>query len=400
MERIDLTPEIMDLLNQGVEVRKFKAGELIVQVGMKDFPFYVIRKGRCEVFIKDRLGGAIVLDELTEGMCFGEMSKLTHRESNANVRAKEDVELYALGASHFEDILSEVPTVARKLYHELCHRLENMNLSLKTKVDELLDFNARLERKIMSQVRDLEQKNSDLARQNEELSRITQQRDDFLNMAVHDMRSPLGNILGFVDLLREHDKVRGEADLSKVIRVIERQARTMLELINDILDISKIHSGKLEITLLPCDVPNLLKEAQVANQLLAQGKGIEIILQSPASLPKVQGDIRRLMEILNNLISNAIKYSARARRVWLGAESHPGEVRIYVRDEGQGIPEREIPKLFAMFQQLSPRPTEGERGSGLGLAIAQKLVHLHKGRIWAESVLGKGSTFWIGLPPV
>lgn len=353
------------------------------------------------VTIPDSRGKDILLDTLGPGMCFGEMSKFTGKHANANVRASKDTVLYALTGEQFERIISEVPNVARGLYTELCARLENMNNNLKEKVDELLEINANLEQKVSSHIRDLEKSNHRLVERNLESEQLSRTRDEFLNMAVHDLRSPLSNTIGFVELLQENEKISSDSRLLKIIGIIERQSRNMLALINDILDINKINSGKLELELLPLEVRGLFHDTIQSSQILASGKCIELEIRVEDDLPKVRGDPRRLAEVLNNLISNAIKYSPKNTKIVLGADNAPGrQVRVYVQDFGQGIPEGDLPKLFSAFQQLSVKATAGEKGTGLGLAIVQKLVQLHGGRIDVKSKVGEGSTFAFTLPQV
>ena len=132
--------------------------------------------------------------------------------------------------------------------------------------------------------------------------------------------------------------------------------------------------------------------------LLAKGKSINLKLNLESNLPEISLDRNRISQVINNLITNAIKFSYPETEIALSAVRRGGEVIISVADQGQGIPPDEIPKLFADFTKTSVRPTGGEKSTGLGLAIAKRMVEAHKGRIWVESQVGKGSTFSFTLP--
>ncbi len=372
---------------------------MIIRKGQRHNPFYVIREGLCRVSIPDRSGQEIVLDDIGPGMCFGEMSKITQNSASANVRAECDVTLWAMDTKAFDEVLGNIPAIGRKVYNELCCRLDNMNENLKQKVNQLLELNENLEHQVADQVKDLQKKNQQLEEQNNEMIRLSQLRDDFLNMAVHDLRSPLTNIMGFLELLHEDSAIKSQDHLLEMINIIDRQSEAMLSLINDLLDISKIQSGQLNMQMCNLHASTMIAEAIQANTILAKAKGIDLVNDTPAGCNwTTLGDQRRLAEIFNNLITNAIKFSPRDSHIWIGCELLDSRIKFFIRDEGVGIPEHELPKLFAAFQQLSPKSTEGERGTGLGLAIVDKLVHLHGGEVNVESKLGEGSIFSFTLP--
>ncbi|MBF0245825.1 MAG: HAMP domain-containing histidine kinase, partial [Planctomycetes bacterium] len=206
--------------------------------------------------------------------------------------------------------------------------------------------------------------------------------------------------IGLMDLLGEDARVMVDERNCNIMKITQKELRAMLQLINDILDISKIRNGKLTIDLVPCQIASVIKDSMTSNGILADGKGIRLVNEVPDHLPFCLADPRRVMEILSNLISNAIKFSERNTCVTLSARhaEEGGEVIVEVRDQGLGIPEDEQSRLFGMFEQISVRSTEGETGTGLGLAIVEKLVDLHEGRVWVKSKVGEGSVFSFSLP--
>jgi signal transduction histidine kinase len=161
---------------------------------------------------------------------------------------------------------------------------------------------------------------------------------------------------------------------------------------------SAIEAGHLELYLREVDLAAYLHEAQAANVMLAKAKEMELALDLAPDLPVVTMDPERVNQIVNNLITNAIKYSFPHTVVTLRARAMGGEVAISVQDQGQGIPADEVGKLFTDFGRTSVRPTGGEKSVGLGLAIVKRMVEAHGGRIWVESQVGAGSTFAFTLP--
>lgn len=397
MTSLEFLDELKHFLSSEENVCHFKKGETIIKKG-DSCPFYVIKKGNCKVFIHNKRGGEVLLNELGTGNMIGDMSNFTQSKATANVMAIDDTELYILKESDFQRLVAKVPRFAHLLYLQLCQRLEQTNANLSDKVDELLDMNESLENKVEQQVADIKEKNVKLQEQNSTMSNLVTARDHFLNIAVHDLRSPLSCVVGYLELLSSSDVVKNDANLKKISEYIEKNCNNMFELINDILDISKIQSGKLSIQKEKFSIVPLLEECHENNSIITFRKGIQFNLDIKPDLPHGYGDIHRITEILNNLISNAIKFSERETTITLGAYLKDAMLHIFIRDQGQGIPKGEISQLFGEFQQISVKSTEGEKGTGLGLAIAKKLVDLHQGKIWVESEVDKGSTFTFTLP--
>jgi len=172
----------------------------------------------------------------------------------------------------------------------------------------------------------------------------------------------------------------------------------MVAMVNDLLDVSAIEAGNLEIQPEIVDLSAFLGEAQEESGLLAKRKEQEVLLEAPIGSLSIKMDPRRIHQVLTNLVTNAIKFSQPKTQITLGTQVLEDEICIFVRDQGQGIPKGEIAKAFSEFGRLSVRPTAGESSTGLGLAIAKRIVEAHGGRIWVESEQGKGSTFSFALP--
>ena len=220
-----------------------------------------------------------------------------------------------------------------------------------------------------------------------------------LGMAAHDLRNPIGGILALSELLYHEVATLLTEEQLGFLSDIERSSKFMLELIDDLLDVSSIGAGRLILNRRPSDPRKLLREHNVGiNAKLARQKQIEVGLQIQSALPKLSIDEGKIEQVLNNLISNAVKFSQPGAAVEVRAGVHDCGVLIAIRDQGPGIPETERDKLFQPFGRTSVASTASERSTGLGLAIARKIVEGHGGRIWMESQVGVGSLFLFTLP--
>jgi PAS domain S-box-containing protein len=230
------------------------------------------------------------------------------------------------------------------------------------------------------------------------LEALNDLKNGFLRMAAHDLRNPIGTNLFLAEVLCEEvATVLSEAQL-RYLSDIESSNKFMLQLIDDLLDVSSIEAGHLHLEPRPSDLRELLKRSVRLNSQLASQKHIHVGLQIEGELPRVSLDEGKIQQVLTNLISNAVKFSQPGTAVEVRAGNHDGGILISVRDHGPGIPEAEQVKLFQPFGRTSIRSTAGERSTGLGLAISRKIVEGHGGRIWVESKVGVGSTFLFTLP--
>ncbi|MBN9689276.1 MAG: hypothetical protein J0M24_03475 [Verrucomicrobia bacterium] len=172
----------------------------------------------------------------------------------------------------------------------------------------------------------------------------------------------------------------------------------MLHLVSDLLDVSSIESGELKLNRQPADLVRLIEHNVTLNRVLASRKRIDLVFNAPPAAPVLTFDAGKIEQVLNNLISNALKFSHSGTRVIVRSEFTPQSVTVSVRDQGQGIPAADLARLFKPFSKASVRSTAGEPSTGLGLAIVRRIVESHGGRIWVESIVGQGSTFIFTLP--
>lgn len=243
---------------------------------------------------------------------------------------------------------------------------------------------------LFRQQQELEQKNKELAQLNE-------QKNYFLGMAAHDLRNPLGNIQTFSDfILNESGSSMSEQHL-EFLKIIRNSSTFMLNMVNSLLDVSVIESGNLDLHLETTNMVELIKNNINLNKNLSEKKNITLLFNSTIENIEVSIDKTQIEQVLNNLITNAIKFSNSGTVVEINLERNEKEVTLSVKDHGQGIPKAEVEKLFNPFQKTSVKSTAGEKSTGLGLAIVKKIVEAHHGKIWVESEVGQGTTFRFSL---
>jgi signal transduction histidine kinase len=232
------------------------------------------------------------------------------------------------------------------------------------------------------------------SRQIEEASK---HKSQFLANMSHELRTPLNAILGYAELVL--DGIYGEAPekMRSVLDRIQTNGKHLLGLINDVLDLSKIEAGQLVLSINEYSIKDMMHGVYVAVEPLAGNKKLHFKLEVPPDLPPARGDERRLSQVLLNLIGNAIKFTDTGE-VAMRASTANGSYTVAVKDTGPGIAEVDQAKIFEEFQQSESTHTKAKGGTGLGLAIAKRIVEMHGGRLWVESNLGSGSTFFFTVP--
>jgi PAS domain S-box-containing protein len=239
-------------------------------------------------------------------------------------------------------------------------------------------------------------KEAELARLDalEEAGRL---KDEFLATLSHELRTPLNAIVGWVQILQSREDL--DSQTARAVEVVGRNARLQTRLIEDILDVSRIITGKLEIDCAPVIIGTLVEQAVQAVRPAALQKGLTLAAEIHPSLPPIAADPRRLQQVLGNLLSNAVKFTPERGTILVGCSARQGEVVIEVRDSGVGIAPDFLPLVFERFRQADVGTTRQYGGLGLGLAIARYLAERHGGRLEAESDgEGRGSTFRLRLP--
>jgi signal transduction histidine kinase len=250
----------------------------------------------------------------------------------------------------------------------------------------------------MEQLEDLvDARTQELVTANESLADLNKQKDAFLAVLTHDMRSPLTNIHGYASLLRDHPELPADKR-THMAQIILRNERALLEIVNNILDIEHLESGMpVLLERQNFDLVELLNELIDSSLVPAQEKQIVLSHESGEAPIFVHADKQKVARILQNLLSNAIKYTPEQGSVALRAQMNGQFVKIEVRDSGYGIPADELPYIFNRYSRVSKHKNVAV-GTGLGLAIVKSLIEAHEGHIDVESEEGVGSRFIVKLP--
>jgi signal transduction histidine kinase len=236
-----------------------------------------------------------------------------------------------------------------------------------------------------------------VAKNNAELARLNEQKNLWLGMAAHDLRTPLGAIMSFSEFILEEDSSSLAEHHREFLRLIRDSSKSMLNLVNDLLDISQIEAGKLRLQPQEQDFQELVERYVGLSRPLAERRGLRLTLESCGAFPPVCVDADKFGQVLNNLLDNAMRFSpdgGEVRVIVLGA---PGAVDVLISDEGPGIPQDRIATIFEPFK-TDHRGKAERGGTGLGLAIVKRIVEGHRGEIFVDSELGRGTTFRVRLP--
>jgi signal transduction histidine kinase len=223
-------------------------------------------------------------------------------------------------------------------------------------------------------------------------------KSDFVAVVSHEIRTPLTSVKGALELLSDVRYFQNTEQQGKLLTIAHANAERLLLLINDILDFSKLESASLPMTIERQRLEPVVQQATQNLRMLLEERRIKLELSLPEQLPDALLDAHRITQVVTNLLSNAIKFSPAGGDVRIEASVVDRVLRLSVRDHGDGIAAKDLPKLFKKFQQIDSGSTRKVGGTGLGLVICKGIIEQHGGRIGVESEPGEGSTFWFTLP--
>jgi signal transduction histidine kinase len=230
-----------------------------------------------------------------------------------------------------------------------------------------------------------------------ELEIASKHKSEFLANMSHELRTPLNAILGYTELIL--DNIYGDVpeNIQEVLDRVEKNGRHLLGLINDVLDLSKIEAGQLVLSLDDYSMKEVVHTVFTSVESLAAEKNLELKVSVSPGVSKGKGDQQRISQVLLNLVGNAIKFTEEGE-IRIEATASNDTYVVSVSDTGLGLSEADRQRVFEEFHQVDGSSTRKKGGTGLGLSIAKRIVEMHGGRIWVESTVGKGSTFWFTLP--
>lgn len=220
-------------------------------------------------------------------------------------------------------------------------------------------------------------------------------RDDFISVASHELKTPVTSVKMFAQVLKKHSEQIGDSKAAKQLSMMDEQINKLTELIYDLLNVSKIQAGRMEFRIKEFDFDKAVREVI---EILQQSEEKHKIIIKGKTNKKVKGDKERIGQVINNLVSNAIKYSPKADKVDVVLRSDKGNVEVAVKDYGIGMNEEHLEKIFERFYRVYDTTDKTFPGLGIGLYIASEIINRHGGKLWVDSNIGKGSTFYFSLP--
>jgi signal transduction histidine kinase len=297
------------------------------------------------------------------------------------------------------DEIAQLAEAFNVMAGRLNQSMEDMRLS-KQQVEEYSNRLKNAHASLEMYSRELEKVNQQLLDSNIKLQKANEVKDTFLSTVSHELKTPLTTIIGYVSMLLEGALDAISHDQRQALEVVLRRGKNLQELIADLLNLSRLDAGRLELRRRYVDLAHEMRNVEEVFSERLKQSGLQILMSVPEHLPRVNVDSERLGQILFNLVGNAIKFTQPGGAVTIRI-SHPQDanhVIVSVSDTGIGMPAHELNHIFERFYQVDRRDGREYPGTGLGLAISKELVELHGGRIWAESEPGKGSAFSFTLP--
>jgi PAS domain S-box-containing protein len=272
-------------------------------------------------------------------------------------------------------------------------KLEAQTEELQSQSEELQTQSEELR----STSEELQEQNVRLAAKSIEVEEANRLKSEFLSNMSHELRTPLNSIMALSNVLIQRSKNKLSNEENSYLEIIERNGRNLLKLINDILDLSKIEAGKVEISLKQTNIATLLENVHENLRPLATKKGLDFTIQVQDNIPLVETDEARLQQVLTNIIGNALKFTEKGQ-VSINTETVNDCINISISDTGIGIPKSDLPHIFDKFRQVDGTSSRTYEGTGLGLSIVFEQVNIIGGKINVESEIGKGSVFTISIP--
>lgn len=258
-------------------------------------------------------------------------------------------------------------------------------------MSKLKDANVTLEKKV-------EERTQELSAANDDLTKLNIEKNKYIGIVAHDLRNPIGTAQQYSQLLISRLSKYPEEKQLNFLRIIDDRCSFSLNMIENFLDTSKIESGILDLKLSDIDYCEFVQKNIDQNALFAQEKSQEILFSCGCPHTLLNIDKEKIEQVLNNLISNAIKYSHKNKKIWVNIKFKDDMIHTQVKDEGQGIPEEELESVFTAYETTSVKSTNNEKSTGLGLAIVKKIIEAHNGLISVKSTSGIGSEFTFSLP--
>ncbi len=293
------------------------------------------------------------------------------------------------------------PCNAQDLRHCIRKGLEKQKLTkeLRLRNRELETINRELDSRVQAATAELRGLNHRILTEMASLREVDELKTSFLNNVSHDLKNPLTTIRGYLSFILDEDSANLSAETKTGLLMAKKSATHMEYLVSQLLDAAKLTSGTIQLDHAAFSITDFIEDCAGATRIQTDGAGIKLEVGCEPSLT-ITADRGRLLQVLNNLLGNACKFTPRGGKITLSAKKTDGGVLFNVADTGPGIPPDHLSRIFERFYQVDSSLSKSTKGLGLGLHIAKDLVQLHGGKIWVESALGQGSSFSVEMPLV
>ncbi|MEM5800622.1 MAG: ATP-binding protein [Candidatus Aenigmatarchaeota archaeon] len=392
----------LDLLSKEVEKKTLEASEELENFHFLNIliSIMVIALLTTSSLVYSFLVAKSILDPISK---FEEATtRIAEGEFGLTIEVKSKDELGKL-ALHFNEMSKKLLEFKRKIeshQKELEKTVRERTKELNEKVKELTETKIAL----MNMMEDLNETNKKLLEAQKklkksymELKKLDVEKDRFISIAAHELKTPMTAISGFAQLLKDEEIIKDKEKRLRYLKIIEDEIKRLSALITDILDLSRIDLGTIKVFVEEVNINEILNDVKNEMIELAKEKSLYLNVEVEKGISNVLTDREKLKRILLNLVSNSIKYTEKGG-ITIKAEKEGDEIKFSVSDTGIGIPKEHFNKIFTRFFQVSSPYTRKAKGSGLGLSICKELVELLGGRIWFDSEVGKGTTFYFTLP--
>ncbi|MCU0424027.1 MAG: HAMP domain-containing histidine kinase [Candidatus Kapabacteria bacterium] len=328
------------------------------------------------------------------------MAKTTQKHVEVANKATQG-DLTQRVSENFSLLTPKETVVIRRSFNRMLDSLEQHQEEMRIKNERLQELsNGLLQSNIQMEIytKELEIKNKQIEQQNSELQMLNVEKNEFLGIVAHDLKNPIAAFQGLAAVLLETSE--SPEMVQQIGTTMLQSADKMLELVKNLLDVNQIERGGRKYDIQPVNTAWMLMPIVESYMPRAEEKNICLHFSPSEEAFICFADSLAFSQIMDNIVSNAVKYSPLGKNVWLDIERVPDALRISVRDEGPGFSEEDKRLLFGKFARLSAQPTGGEHSTGLGLSIVKKMVEAMNGKVWCESELGKGATFFVEFPSV
>lgn len=375
-------PGVLAPLAASMERAEHEAGFVIFDEGMEADCAYLLESGNV-VLSSTRAAGEELgfVAELGSGSLVGDMTALTGRARTARAVAITDIILWRIPVERMRSAVLADPKLALSMLTVA------MDLVLEKDLRVILGKKQTTE---LSRSIDLERETTRMLKERDQL------KSERVAMMAHDIRSPVSVVIGCAELLTNRWEQMDQAQRAKFLDTISRQARNLLDLVDDALQVASIEAGELKYLATPFDLGAFVDG--MVSDLCKADEGLNLTVELDDELPRADGDEHRYRQVLFNLLSNAMKFSERGSPIHVTASREGDDIVVSVQDKGIGIPADEVDRVFEKFARVEQAGAPTAEGTGLGLYICKLVVEAQRGRVWVESSPGAGSRFSFTVP--